>query len=139
MFHVRDKHRWEGNEIFKKCAHDVLSKADRIQRKWLEEGYPAYIALESVVRDRYLLSDLKYLTNFSHTGQLEIYHYLYTKYCPKRLHFSYQGMHGRTQIAVLDYNAGATTKENKKRYKLCFSKVTQSWVTKPIANKKNSK
>ena len=142
LCHVRDKHRWEGNEIFKKCAHEKLSKVERIERKFLEEGSPAYLALESVVTDKYLLSDLKYMTNFSHTGQLEVYHSLYTKYCPKRLHFSYPGMQARAQIAVLDYNSGvdsghATTKSNDKRYKQVFSKVTQSWVVKPIANQKD--
>ena len=131
-----------GKEMKSLCAHEKLSKVERIERKFLEEGSPAYLAFESVVTDKYLLSDLKYMTNFSHTGQLEVYHSLYTKYCPKRLHFGYPGMQARAQIAVLGYNSEvnsghATTKTNDKRYKQVFSKVTQSLVVKPITNKKD--
>ena len=32
-----------------------------------------------------LLCDLKYLVDFNHTGQLEVYHSLYLKYCPKKI------------------------------------------------------
>ena len=48
----------------------------------------------------------------------------------------------RSQLAVMDYNAGsqckqAKTKDKANRFKLSFSKVTQTWVVKEIAEKKN--
>ena len=80
--------------------------------------------------------------NFSHTGNLEVYHSLYNKYCPKRLHFCYNGMIARSQLAVLDYNSGvgigqAKTKDGELRYKQSFSKVTKNWCMKKIAAKKS--
>ena len=46
-------------------------------------------------------------------------------------------MGARSQLAVLDFNAGtnrkqATTKKGKLQYKQSYSKVTQSWVVKKI-------
>lgn len=64
-----------------------------------------------------------------------------TKYCPKRIHFSMEGMITRTQLAVLDFNSGtnceqAVTKKGALCYKQFFSRVTQSWVVKKISKKK---
>ena len=142
MHHIINKHTWEDATTYTKCDHPKLRKRDRLEKKWLTEGSPAYNALESVVKDRRLLSDLIYLTDFSHTGNIEVYHSLYNKFCPKRLHFSWNGMVSRSQLAVMDYNAGnhcqqARTKDNVDRFKLSFSKVTQNWVVKDIAAVKN--
>ena len=141
IYHIRNKHRWEHNEIFKKCQHPKLTRLKIKETKWLTEGSPAYIALEKIVADRYLLADLKYLTNFCHTGNIEVYHSLYNKYCPKRLHFGYNGMIARSQLAMLDYNAGvnlgqAQTKLGQLRYKQSYSKVINSWCVKKIAAEK---
>ena len=53
-----------------------------------------------------LPNDLKYLPNFNHTVPSKFYYSLYNKYCPKRLHFSYEGRIARSQLAVLDFNTG---------------------------------
>eukprot|EP00795_Rhopilema_esculentum_P016153 gene16153-7518_t len=92
--------------------------------------------------DKFLLRDLRYLTEFSHTVQIEVYHSLYNKYCPKRLHFGFEGMIARSELAVLEHNAGtecrhAKTREDEYRHKLSFSKVTQNWVVKKIPEKKD--
>ena len=142
LYHIRNKHRWENHEIFKKCQHSKLTKHEQKQRMWLKEGSPAFIALERVVMNKTLLGDLKYLASFNHTGNLEVFHSLYNKYCPKRLHFSLHGMIARSQLAVLDFNAGssvgqAKTKDGRLRYKQSFSKVTQNWVVKKIAAEKS--
>lgn len=47
-----------------------------------------------------------------------------------------------SELAVLDFNSGigitqAETKTGNKRYKLQFSKITQCWVVKKIASKKD--
>ena len=80
---------------------------------------------------------MQYFTEFSHTGNLEVFHSLLLKYCPKRLHFSFYGMIARTQLAILHFNqamkAGhAITNNNIPRYKLQFSKVSQAYVVKAI-------
>ena len=53
-----------------------------------------------------MLGALKFLRKFNHTGTLEVYHSLYDKYYPKRLHFSLRGMIARAELAVLDLNCG---------------------------------
>ena len=64
-------------------------------KAWLKESSFAYAALKKIVLGKRLLNDLKYLTDLNHTGTLEVYHSLYNKYSPKRLHFSYQSMIAR--------------------------------------------
>ena len=49
-----------------------------------------------------MLSDLE---QFNKTGQFEIYCALYNKYCVKWLHFSWNGMAARTELAILDHNS----------------------------------
>ena len=138
MYHIRNKHRWENHEIYKHCQHSKLTKHEQKRKRWLKEGSPAFIALERVVMNKTLLGDLKYLASFNHTGNLEVFHSLYNKYCPKRLHFGLHGMIARSQLAILDFNAGANvgqaqTKDGRLRYKQSYSKVTQNWVVKKIA------
>ena len=137
LYHIRNKHRWEGSQKYKECAHEKLTTIEQREKPWLREGTPAYLALERVITDRYLLADLRYLTSFNHTGTLEVFHSLYNKYCPKRLHFHYGGMVARSQLAVMDHNSSvdlgqAKTKTGQLRYKQVFSRVTQSWVVKKI-------
>ena len=88
-----------------------------------------------------ILADIKYLSKFCHTGNLEVFHSVLNKYCPKRLHFTLGGMIAKTQLAMLDYNCGwnntqIATKDGKRRYKQIFSKVTQNWVVKKISEPK---
>ena len=54
-------------------------------RKWLQIGSCSYIAQEKNVTDKNLLKDLHYLFDFSHIGNLEVYHSLCNKFSPKRL------------------------------------------------------
>ena len=141
LYHIVDKHSWKEGKTTKKCKHPRLTKEQRSRKPFLSKDSPSYIALEKVVLDPNLLGAFDYLTKFSHTGTLEVYHSLYNKYCPKRLHFSYAGMIARSQLAVLDHNSGvdtiqSETKKGDPRYKLQFSKVMQSWVVKAIKEPK---
>ena len=140
--HIKNEHDWESNEIFHQCAHNELTLYQMKTKPWLKESSYAYAALQRIVTDKNLISDLKYLTEFNHTGTLEVYHSLYNKYSPKRIHFSYAGMVARGQLAVLDFNSGvgldqAKNKQGELRYKHQFSKITQSWVAKKITGKKD--
>ena len=49
------------------------------------------LLLQNIILDKTLLSDLKYLTNFSHTGSLEVYYSSYNKWLPKSTHFLTRG------------------------------------------------
>ena len=89
MYHIINKHTWEDATIYTKCDHPKLCKRDRLEKIWVTEGSHAYVALESIVKDKRLLTDMTYLTDFCHTGNIEVYHSLYNKFCPKRLHFSW--------------------------------------------------
>lgn len=67
-----------------------------------------------------------------------------TKYMPKRIHFSHQGMVARTQLAALDhnYNVGreqSMTKRGEARYKSQFGRQKGDYVAKKIFEKKDYK
>ena len=104
LYHIANRHEWEDCKIFKKCQHHTLLYDESIRKPWLKLQSPAYTVLEKIISDRNLLSDLKYLKNFNHTGTLEVYRSLYNKYCCKRLHFPYSSMIARSEIAVMDFN-----------------------------------
>lgn len=136
--HVADQHEWEGCSKYHRCAHDQLTQ----KRKWLRKGSPAHEVLKAVVLDGTKIKDLKHLTHFMHSGELEVFHSLYNVYCPKRIAFSYEGMYARTQLAVIDHNSGiareqAQTKTGVLRYKTVSSKVSDNWVAKKIMIEKD--
>lgn len=142
VHHICGKHSWTANNHFHKCLHPRYTKAQNKKKKWLKSGSPAHEALKSVVFGKSLLKDLPRLTKFSHTGFLEVFHALFTKYAPKRSHFWYEGMLTRSQLAILDHNTNvgstqALTKSGTPRYSIAFTKATKSWVAKPIARQKD--
>ena len=133
---------WKGCKHFSKCVHAKLSKEQQRKKPWLKLTESSFNQLKVIIASKRLIKDLKYLCDFNHTGTLEIYHSLYNKYCPKRLSFSYEGMVARSQLAVMDHNSSIglkqdETKKGEKRFKLVFSRITQTWVTKPIKEKKD--
>ena len=94
-----------------------------------------------------LLKDIDKLPEFYHTGQLESYHSLMTKYVPKREHFRYNGMVARTQLAILDHNANVNRSQaevkqgvnnGEKRFKLVCAKQRKNWVAKEIKTPKST-
>ena len=146
LHHVRNKHSWNDAELFRKCAHPCLTRREVKRKCWLKPGTPAYVALEEVVLQPKLLKDLANLTDFCHTGGLEVYHSMILKYCPKREHFSYKGMVARTQLAAIDNNHNTGRKQaviqrgervGEARYRPCFPKMHRRWVVKPVLEKKS--
>ena len=104
-------------------------------------GTPVHTALTEVVTDPKIISDLPYLTKFSHSGELEVFHALCNMYCPKRFGFSYRGMYARTKLAVMDHNSGINrkqlkTKQGKLRYKTIYSRISSCWVARKMMEKK---
>ena len=95
-------HNWKNKPRaeYTRCVHSTLSNREELSYKWLELESAAYNALKSVVLDQRLLSDILYLTEFKHSGNLEVYHSLMLKYLTKHL----------SQLAVLDHNSGIARK-----------------------------
>ena len=70
-------------------------------------------------------------TEFRHSGNLEVFHSVYLKFCPTRLHFSLSGMIARTELAILHFNSSvtepyATNRLGKQIYKQQYSKITST-------------
>ena len=110
LYHITDKHTWTGNKIVHQCSHPSLTEEHGRKKKWLSPTSQANIAAETIVLEKRLNKDLEKLTEFCHTGQLEVYHFLLLKYCPKREHFSFNGMVSRTQLAAVDHNSNTERK-----------------------------
>lgn len=53
-----------------------------IETVWLVEGSPTHVAIERIIKSKYLLKDLVYLTYFSHNGGVEVYNSLYNTFWP---------------------------------------------------------
>ena len=87
LFHVTNKHKWNGCTHFHQFCHLRLTSAQIRKKKWLKSDTATYSALEEVVLNKKILKDIEKLTEFCHTGELEVYHSEYLKYCPKREHF----------------------------------------------------
>ena len=148
--HITGKHSWKSSSDYKlvtKCGHPAISAEDQKSIIWLEAGSPAHVALEEVVTNKKLLKDLAKLTEFHHTGELESYHSLMTKYVPKREHFCYNGMVARTQLAILDHNANVNrsqaevkqgANQGEQRYKVVCAKQRKNWVAKEIKTPKSN-
>ena len=77
----------------------------------------AFKALQSIVLDKHALGDLKYLTKFltkfSDTGILEIFHALHKKWILKIQHFSQLRMVTRSQLAIMEFNSGSDVPQAK--------------------------
>ena len=140
MHHVVNVHSWQDRH-FQSCEHGPLDDA-QCWKEWLKPNGRAHLALKNVVLNNTLLRDIPKLSSFCHTGMLEVFHSLLTKYCPKRQHFSLMGMCVCTELAILDHNYNiereqATTSEDILQYKLEFSKATKRWVAKPVKETKS--
>lgn len=136
VHHVVNVHEFAGN-VYVKCSHDPLTEAEQLCKKWLTPLSPAHNALKEVVLNKALLKDIRQLNDFCHTGCLEVFHSLVTKYCPKRQEFDAVQMSARTALAVLDHNFNAereqkVTSDGKPCFKVAYTKASAKWVAKPI-------
>ena len=142
LYHIVNRHTWGGATKFTQCAHRPLSRTEQRKKKWLEAGSTAFAALEAIIEDKTLLKDMAHITGFHHTGNVEVYHSVMTKYCPKREHFDFDAMCARTQLAVLDHNSNvgrpqATTRTGELRYTRAYTKQRGQWVARKVYAKKS--
>lgn len=144
VHHTANIHSWDSADLYHECAHPPIPRNEARTKRWLRPGSAAHNALKEVVFDKNLLRDIQLLSQCCHTGNLEVYHSVQTRYVPKRQHFSYKGMNARSQLAALDHNANtgreqATvtrgTNQGELKYKVVFPKHTKEWVAKPIMEK----
>ena len=124
------------------CCHASLPTEKQRKKNWLSPTSESFKGLQDIVFSNSIFKDLSYLTKFSHTGTLKVYHSLYNRWLPKSFHFSFHGTIARTRIAILDFNSGsnlnqATTKEGKERCNTSFSKMAATWSAKPFKEKKS--
>ena len=74
---------------------------------------------------------------------LENFHSLLLTWCPKRVHFFFEGMRARTQLACLSHNFNvnrqqAETADGTPRYRLVLLKAKGEWVVKKIYGQKST-
>ncbi|XP_072017744.1 LOW QUALITY PROTEIN: uncharacterized protein [Amphiura filiformis] len=149
-YHVTNQHEWDHGQEFHKCGHDALSERESEELKWLESGSPPHQALNSLLEDKRLLEGVKKLSLFCHTGALENFNGMLTKYCPKRSGFRYEGMVARSRLAAMDHNFNVGRKQavvkkqtaksapaGEKRFQLVHAKQNKKWVAKPIFEEKS--
>ncbi len=144
IYHVTDQHEWPHFDVYHTCAHPPLTQRERRKKKWLKPDSSEHQALKQVVMDQVLVQDIQRLTHAVHTGGLEVFHSLGTKYCPKRQYFSYKGMLIRSELAVLDHNNNlnrtqAATADGQPRYTHVYPKRTKTWIAKPMREGKSHK
>ena len=100
VHHVANEHVFSG-DLITRCPHDPIDPEVVRKKKWLQKGSKAHNALKEVVLDKRLVKDICQLSEFCHTGSLEVYHSLMTKYVPKRQEFDFDQMLARTALAVI--------------------------------------
>ena len=141
VHHISNVHEFDGEKLTQ-CPHEPLDPEVAKRKKWLSRGSKAHNALKEVVLDKRLIKDIRQLSEFCHTGSLEVYHSLMLKYVPKRQEFDFDQMVARTALAVIDHNmsrnrAQATNKKGEKVFRLAFPKATSEWVAKPVYESKS--
>ena len=134
--HVANQHTFDG-DLVTRCAHGVLSNEQQRKKKWLKSDSKAHNAVKEVVLDKRLRKDIRQLSEFCHTGNLEVYHSLLTKYIPKRQEFDFDQMNCRTAIAVIDHNMSQNRpqkvdSQGNPVFKHQYSKGSSQWVQKAM-------
>ena len=79
LFHIQKKDKWSSCSKFHKCAHPRITKSKAHKKLRLNSKSDAFKALQSIVLDKHVLGDLKYLAKISDTEILEIFHTLHNK------------------------------------------------------------
>ena len=100
-------------------------------------GSKAAKALRAVVFDKRFLANLDMYTTFRHTGTIETFNSMLTKYAPKRIAFEYIYFVCRIALAAIDHNMQlfrplAATKEGANIFKLKYSKRTKTHHAEPV-------
>ena len=145
IYHTVNKHSWPGCKKFKQCEHATLSAEEQRGKQWLEEGSEAHKYLVSLIRDKNMKNDMRYLTESIHTTNVEVFNNLLLKYIPKQYHFEYDHMVMGTYLAALDNNFNSERRQaliqsggevGKLRYKIAWRKPTKKLIARKVYAKK---
>jgi len=142
IHHIVNRHEWPGG-LMTRCEHEPYDDSDSDDTiAWLTVDSEAHTALKKVVLDKRLLTDIPKLSDFRHTGQLEVYHSMLLKYAPKRQFFGQGGMQARLQLAALDWNMNADRQIAKDSsgnpiIRQIFSKPHKHWILRNEYEKKD--
>eukprot|EP00112_Aurelia_sp_Birch-Aquarium-sp1_P012866 Seg2710.2 transcript_id=Seg2710.2/GoldUCD/mRNA.D3Y31 product="hypothetical protein" protein_id=Seg2710.2/GoldUCD/D3Y31 len=131
VHHVCNEHEWAESQ----CKHGPLTELE--PKTYLSKNSKALEKLRSVVFDPKFISNLSYNTKFRHTGNVENFNSMLTKYAPKRNAFDYRYFIGRMALAAIDHNmhahrAIAKTKDGRSCYKRCYNKSTRKYHAQPV-------
>ena len=108
-YHISGKHKWKGNKFINMCSHAPLGREEQKSKLWLKGQ--SLLAVKDILFDPRMLQDIRQLSLFCHTGNLESYHSKLLVYCPKRQEFDCPCMLGRTRLAVIDHNVNVGRKQ----------------------------
>ncbi|XP_048010409.1 uncharacterized protein LOC125244363 [Megalobrama amblycephala] len=144
--HVTSRHDWPGNRHYHRCAHEPLDEQSERRKLWSSPESEAHKALVRTVKDKRLLKDLDHLTKSIHTTTLEVFHSMYLKYLPKRIHFGYDVMVHASMIAALDHNNNTNREQavfqdgetvGEPKFRISWSKVHETFRARPAVVKKD--
>ena len=110
VHHIVNQHTFTGEHITQ-CPHEPLDPKAARKKKWLKKDTKAHNALKEVVLDKRLVKDIRQLSEFCHTGSLEVYHSLMTNYVPKHQEFDQDQMTARSAFAALAHNMSVNRRQ----------------------------
>lgn len=116
LMHVTDRHEWDHGNMYHACAHRPFTKLERHCRPWIKANSQPYLALYDVVMNPKVLKDLEHLSQFLHTGEIEVYHHFVSKYRPKKVHLKMDALEARIKLAALAHNANVHRQRTKANY-----------------------
>ena len=134
VHHVCGEHKWSSSE----CMHGPLVTKE--PKTFLCKTSKAAAALRSVVFDKKFLANFEHYVTFRHTGNVENFNSMLTKYAPKRVPFEYIYFIARMALAALDHNLHlyrplAISREGNKLFKK-HNRRTKAYHAEPVKSAK---
>ncbi|XP_053552119.1 uncharacterized protein LOC128643172 [Bombina bombina] len=144
LFHVVNIHSWKSGSLVMSCAHKPANDEELKKPPWLPQKSHTIHDLRSIVCSPQIESDMKNLTEFCHTGNIEVFHNLLLKYKVKGMHCKMDEMEARTKLAVLAHNSNVYGEQKRIRYtygdlqfKPFFPKNKHEWQVRPTYDSMN--
>ncbi|KAM4696150.1 uncharacterized protein WCC33_014890 [Rhinophrynus dorsalis] len=143
LTHIVDKHEWYGAKLYPACVHKPLTPYQHSCHPWLKRRTPAFHALREMVVNPQMIMDLSHLSQFYHTGEIEVYRSFILKYRPKTMHLKMDAMEARTKLAALAHNANVHrwnvrfyhTRKGRGMFGAERPNFSERWLAKPLYEK----
>lgn len=131
VHHVCGEHTWSESS----CLHGPLVSED--PKVPLQKKSSAAEALRVVVFDKRFTNNLQHYIHFRHTGGLESFNSMLTKYAKKRLAFEFIYFVARIALAALDHNMHlfrnqARNNNGELLYKRKYSRRSRKYHAEPV-------